>query len=143
MPGLLDRRFLVVTGKGGVGKSTVAAALAVLAARDGRRVLVAEAEPGGGLAGMFETGPLAFKARPVATGVSALAVDTESSLDEYLRLNLRLPLLARIGPLASLFDFVATAAPGVRETLVIGKALYEGTTSMEKLLQVAAENTEA
>ena len=50
---------------------------------------------------------------------------TEDSLKEYLRLQLKLPLVARLGPLARTFDFVANAAPGVKEVLVVGKFLWE------------------
>src|SRR5581483_6895948 len=52
-------------------------------------------------------------------------MDTEASLREYLKLNLRIPVVGRIGPLARAFDFVATAAPGVREILTVGKLCYE------------------
>jgi anion-transporting ArsA/GET3 family ATPase len=52
-------------------------------------------------------------------------MDTEASLKEYLRLQLKLPLLARLGPLARTFDFVANAAPGVKEILSVGKLCYE------------------
>jgi anion-transporting ArsA/GET3 family ATPase len=54
-----------------------------------------------------------------------MSMDTEASLKEYLSLQLRLPLLARLGPLARTFDFVANAAPGVKEILVVGKLCYE------------------
>ena len=52
-------------------------------------------------------------------------MDTEASLREYLKLHLRIPVVGRIGPLAKAFDFVATAAPGVREILTVGKLCYE------------------
>jgi anion-transporting ArsA/GET3 family ATPase len=54
-----------------------------------------------------------------------MAMDTDASLKEYLRLQLKLPLLARLGPLARTFDFVANAAPGVKEILTVGKLCYE------------------
>ncbi len=54
-----------------------------------------------------------------------MSMDTEASLKEYLSLQLKLPLLARIGPLARTFDFVANAAPGVKEILIVGKLCYE------------------
>jgi anion-transporting ArsA/GET3 family ATPase len=122
---LLDRRLLFVTGKGGVGKTTIAAALGQLAASHGRRTLLCEVDAKGNLAGAFETGPTTFEAREIAPDLWAMSMDTEASLKEYLRLQLKLPLLARMGPLARTFDFVANAAPGVKEILVVGKLCYE------------------
>jgi anion-transporting ArsA/GET3 family ATPase len=122
---LLERRLLFVTGKGGVGKTTVAAALGLLGVRAGRRTLVCEVDAKGTLAGAFETGPLAFKPRTVDPGLSLMAMNTEDSLREYIGVQLRVPLLARVRPLARSLDFVATAAPGVREILTVGKLCWE------------------
>jgi anion-transporting ArsA/GET3 family ATPase len=74
---------------------------------------------------MFEAGPIGFVPSVVAPGVSVMSMDTEASLREYLKVNLRVPLVGWIGPLAKTFDFVATAAPGVREILTVGKLCYE------------------
>ena len=67
----------------------------------------------------------------VYPGVFAMQMRTEDALREYLRLNLRIPVLGRIGPLASVLDFVATAAPGVREILTVGKLCWEVRESRE------------
>ncbi len=120
-----DRRLLLVTGKGGVGKSTVSAALALLAARNGKRVLLVEVDAKGNLADAFEHRSVGYEPVEVHPGVLVMTMDTEQSLKEYLRLNLRVPVLGRIGPLARAFEFVATAAPGVKEILTIGKVLWE------------------
>jgi anion-transporting ArsA/GET3 family ATPase len=122
---LLERRLVFVTGKGGVGKTTISAALALLGARAGRRTLVCEVDAKGSLAAAYETGPLTFTPREVAERLQAMAMNTEDSLREYLALQLRVPLLARIRPLARSLDFVATAAPGVKEILTVGKLCYE------------------
>ena len=130
-PDLLGRRLLVVTGKGGVGKSTVAAALALVAARQGKRVLIVDVDTKGTIAQRFEAGKIGFKPKEVMPGICLLAMDTEASLAEYLRLNLRVPIIGRLGPLAGMLDFVATAAPGVREILTIGKVCWEVRESIE------------
>lgn len=124
-PDLLDLSLVFVTGKGGVGKTTVAAALAQLAAGRGQQVLACEVDAKGDLASLFEAGPTDFYGAEVAPGITAMSMDTEASLREYLKLNLRIPVVGRIGPLAKAFDFVATAAPGVREILTVGKLCYE------------------
>ena len=122
---LLDRRLVFVTGKGGVGKTTVAAALGLLAASLGKRTLVAEVDAKGNLADFFEVPSTSFEPREVAPNLSVMTMHTEDSLKEYLRLQLKIPLVARLGPLARTFDFVANAAPGVKEVLVVGKFLWE------------------
>ena len=123
--GLLDRRLLFVTGKGGVGKTTVAAALALLGAREGRRTLVCEMDAKDDLAGAYEAGPLAFEARELQPRLFAMAMDTEASLKEYLAVQLKLSRLARLGALARTFDFLANAAPGIKEVLSVGKVAWE------------------
>ena len=130
-PDLLARRLLFFTGKGGVGKSTVTAATALLAAEQGQRVLVVEADDKGAIPGNFEQPSVGFKPREVYPGVCAMAMRTEDSLKEYLKLNLRVPVLGRLGPLARVLDFVATAAPGVKEILTVGKVCWEVRESIE------------
>jgi anion-transporting ArsA/GET3 family ATPase len=125
VPDLLDLKLVFVTGKGGVGKTTVAAGLAQLAAEHGKRVLVCEVDAKGDVTALFESPPTDFTPREVAPGIWSMSMDTEASLREYLKLHMRIPVVGRIGPLAKAFDFVATAAPGVREILTVGKLCYE------------------
>ncbi len=117
--------MLFVTGKGGVGKTSVAAAIGLIAAREGKRTLVCEVDAKGALAASFQSEPFGFAPSQVRDGLFAMTMNTEDSLREYLALQLRLPLLARIGPLARTLDFIASAAPGVKEILTIGKLCYE------------------
>ncbi|GAC1316096.1 MAG: ArsA-related P-loop ATPase [Acidimicrobiales bacterium] len=138
---LLDRRLLFVTGKGGVGKTTVAAGLALLASQRGKRTLVCEVDAKGNLADFYESGPTKFDAREIQPGLFAMSMDTERSLDEYLRLFLRIPVMGRIGPIARIFDFVATAAPGVKEILTVGKLAYEVRENHYDLVVVDASPT--
>jgi anion-transporting ArsA/GET3 family ATPase len=139
--GLLDRQLLFVTGKGGVGKTTIAAALALLGAQHAKRTLVCEFDAKGDLADAFETGPTRFQEREVWPGLFAMSMDTEESLKEYLGLQLRMPLLARLGPLARMFDFVANAAPGVKEILTVGKVVWEAREQHYDLVVVDASAT--
>jgi anion-transporting ArsA/GET3 family ATPase len=138
---LLERRLLFVTGKGGVGKTSVAAALGLLAAGRGQRTLLVEIDAKGSLSDVLETGPTAFGPREVVPGLFAMSMDTEESLREYLKLQLRIPLLARIGPLARSLDFVATAAPGVKEILTVGKIAWEVKERHYDLVVVDASAT--
>jgi anion-transporting ArsA/GET3 family ATPase len=93
----------------------------------------------GALATAFDVGELAFEPTEVANDLYAMAMNTEDSLREYLRLFVRIPLLGRIGPLASTFDFVADAAPGVKEILGVGKLCYEVREGHYDLIVVDAE----
>jgi anion-transporting ArsA/GET3 family ATPase len=138
---LLDRKLVFVTGKGGVGKSTIAAALALLGSQQGKRTLVAEVDAKGNLADFFETGPTSFEAREIQPNLWAMSMETEESLKEYLSLQLKIPLLARLGPLARMFDFVATAAPGVKEILTVGKFVWEVRRGTYDLIVVDAVAT--
>lgn len=136
---LLDRQLIFVTGKGGVGKTSVAAALGLLAARSGLRTLVCEMDGKGALGPALDTTALEFEARSLGDGLFGMAMNTEDSLREYLKLFVRLPLVARIGPLARTFDFVADAAPGVKEILGVGKLAYEVRERHYDLVIVDAE----
>jgi anion-transporting ArsA/GET3 family ATPase len=131
VPALLDRRLLFFTGKGGVGKSTVTAATAVLAAARGKRVLLVEVDGKNNLTALFEHAPVGFEPRQVHPGIFAMQMDTEASLREYLKVQARVPVFGRIGPLARAFDFVATAAPGVKEILTVGKVVWELRESIQ------------
>jgi anion-transporting ArsA/GET3 family ATPase len=139
--GLLDRKLIFVTGKGGVGKTTVAAALALLGAEHGKRTLVCEIDAKGDLADFFETGPTSFQEREVHPSLWAMSMDTEASLKQYLSLQLKMPFVARIGPLARMFDFVATAAPGVKEIVTVGKLCWEVRERHYDLVVVDASPT--
>jgi anion-transporting ArsA/GET3 family ATPase len=130
-PDLLGLRLLFFTGKGGVGKSTITAAMALLAAEHGKRVLVIEVDAKGNITDRFESRPVGFTPREVHPGVFVLSMDTEASLREYLKLNLKVPVMGRLGPLARVLDFVATAAPGVKEVLTIGKVCWEVREALE------------
>jgi len=138
-PDLLARRLLFVTGKGGTGKTTVAAAIARHAASTGSRVLVVEMDEKGALAAALGCGPLSFEPAEVAPNLSAMAMNTEDSLREYIRLFVRMPIVTTLGPLARILDFVANAAPGVKEILAVGKVCWEVRERRWDLVIVDAE----
>ncbi|MCB0978443.1 MAG: anion-transporting ATPase, partial [Acidimicrobiales bacterium] len=77
------------------------------------------------LADFYEAGGTSFSARELFPNLWAMSMNTEESLKEYLSLQLKIPLVARIGPIARTFDFIANAAPGVKEILTVGKLAYE------------------
>jgi anion-transporting ArsA/GET3 family ATPase len=124
---LLDRaRLLVVTGKGGTGKSTVAAALAMAAALRGRRALVVEVEGRQGLARLLGRRSLDHRETRVAERVAGLSVDPEASLREYLGRYGFAPL-ATLLTWARLTHFITAAAPGLGDVLLVGK-VWEAAT---------------
>ncbi len=125
----MHQRLLIVTGKGGVGKSAVAAALAIQAARRGRRVLAIGMTESHGLAAHLGLERLRYTATEVQPGIQALAINRPEALDEYLRRQLGVPKITRIGPIARAFDALASAAPGIRETVTMGKVLHEARSA--------------
>jgi len=132
---------LFVTGKGGVGKTTIAVALARHAARSGKRTLLVEMDEKGAVANALGVDPLAFDPREVEPHLFAMGMTTEDSLREYIRLFVRNPLVSTLGPLAKILDFVANAAPGVKEILAIGKVCWEVRERHYDLVVVDAEAT--
>jgi anion-transporting ArsA/GET3 family ATPase len=125
-------RLHVVTGKGGTGKTTVAAALALALASAGGKVLLMEVEGRQGIAQLFDCPPLTQGERKVAVApgtpgraggeVYALAADPESALVEYLETFYNLPHAGRALNRLGVVDFVTTIAPGLRDVLLTGKA---------------------
>ena len=135
-----DVRLHVVTGKGGTGKSTVAAALALALASGGKRVLLAEVEGRQGIAQLFDTPPLPYEERKVAVApgggdVYALAIDPEQALLDYLHMFYKLSpngiparALRRMGAI----DFATTIAPGLRDVLLTGKLKEAAVRTRDK-----------
>ncbi|SCG52203.1 ArsA-related P-loop ATPase [Micromonospora inositola] len=125
-------RLNVVTGKGGTGKTSVAAALALGLAAGGRRTLLVEVEGRQGIAQLFGTDPLPYEERHLADApgggeVRALAVDAEEALLEYLDMFYKLGAAGRALRKLGAIDFATTIAPGLRDVLLTGK-VKEATT---------------
>lgn len=128
-PSLADARLHVVTGKGGTGKTTVAAALALTLASRGKRILLAEVEGRGGISQAFDVPPLPEHDQLVlrVSGggeVWGLAVDAKAALMEYLSIFYRLGRAGTALEKVGAIDFATTIAPGIRDVLLIGK-VYE------------------
>jgi anion-transporting ArsA/GET3 family ATPase len=123
---LTKARLHFVTGKGGTGKSTIAAALALALAAGGRRVLLVEVEGRQGIAQLFDVPPLPYEEVKVATAdgggqVNALAIDTEAAFLEYLDMFYNLGIAGRAMRRIGAVEFATTIAPGLRDVLLTGK----------------------
>ena len=126
MPADSDAVLHVVTGKGGTGKTTVAAALALALATGGNRVLLMEVEGRQGIAQLFDTSPLPYQEKRLAAApgggeVYGLAVDPELAMLEYLEIFYNLKRAGRALRTMGAIDFVTTIAPGLRDVLLTGK----------------------
>ncbi len=120
----LSLGFLAVTGKGGVGKSMVAAAVGGLAARNGRRVLICDLDASGDVAAAFGSPAQGYEPVSVAPGVDVMQMNTEAAIRDYLATFTPIPVVSRLGPVSRGLDLMGRAAPGVREVLSVGKLLW-------------------
>jgi anion-transporting ArsA/GET3 family ATPase len=121
VPSLIDRRLVVVTGKGGVGKTTVAAGLGLLAARAGKRTVICEVAEQERLSDLFGVDASGHEERELAPNLHSVSVDPERAKEEWLRYQLKSGTLAGVLGGSSVFRYLSAAAPGLSELVTIGK----------------------
>jgi anion-transporting ArsA/GET3 family ATPase len=121
MADILDKRLVFVTGKGGVGKTTVAVALGLAAARAGRRTIVCEVAHQERMSRVFRREGVGYSETPLAADLYAISIDPERSMEEYLRQQVKPEPLYTLLFDNRLFQYFAAATPGMRELLTIGK----------------------
>ncbi len=123
---LLDHRLVIVSRKGGVGKTAIACAVAEAARRAGQRVLLAETSPIEAVAARFERNPkpLGYAGRSLAPGLDAMRIDPHEALADYVRLQTRLGLITDRVLKAQAFRELLEAAPGWRELIILGKTWH-------------------
>jgi hypothetical protein len=119
-----DSRILIVSGKGGVGKTTVSAGLALVAARNGRKVCVAEVDHKGTLARLLGGAGAGYEPTELSPGVWGTNIVPEEALAEYLEVQYHMRRVSRVFSSTHFLDYVTTAAPGLKDILVLGKVWY-------------------
>ncbi|MCA1841284.1 MAG: ArsA family ATPase [Actinomycetota bacterium] len=124
---ILDRRLLIISGKGGVGKTTLAAALGIVGARRGKRVLIAEVEGKHSLSSLFDVPPLSPEPSRLADNIFGMNISPEEALEEYFDVQFHVRRLAKPLVASQLVDYVTHAAPGLRDILMLGKVWYAAT----------------
>ncbi len=121
MPELLDKRLVLVTGKGGVGRTTVAAALGLKAAGEGRRAIVCEVAEQERLPTLFGGPQAGHHERELAPGLFCISIDPERAKEEWLRYQLGSAALAGLLGHSRIFQYLTAAAPGLTELVTVGK----------------------
>ncbi len=122
---MLDRKLLIVSGKGGVGKSAVTAALALRASRLGKTVLAIGLVDALGLTAHLSSEDHGYDAYEVHPGLFTATVDRTRALDEYLKLQLRVPQAAPTRQFSRALNVLIDTAPGIREIISMGKPVFE------------------
>jgi anion-transporting ArsA/GET3 family ATPase len=121
LPDLFDKRLVFVTGKGGVGKSTVALALGIAAARRGKRTMVCEVAAQEHTSRVFHRAEIGFHEVELAENLWAMSIDPDESMREYVLLQLKVKAMRDMLFRSRIFTYLAAATPGLRELVTIGK----------------------
>ena len=120
----LEPKILIVSGKGGVGKTTIAAAIALVATRNGRKVCIAEVDRKGTLPSLFGGPQLTYEPAELLPDLWGLNIVPEDSLAEYLQVQYHMRRISKVFTSTHFVDFITTAAPGLKDILVLGKIWY-------------------
>jgi anion-transporting ArsA/GET3 family ATPase len=121
MTSLFDKRVIFVTGKGGVGKTTVAAALGVAAARRGQRTIICEVAQQERMSSVFHRAGVGYHETEIGDDLYAFSIDPQRALEEYLQLQIRIKPVYDLMFKNRIFTYFAAATPGLRELVTIGK----------------------
>jgi anion-transporting ArsA/GET3 family ATPase len=121
VPELLDKRLVFVTGKGGVGKSTISIAMGLSAAARGKRTIICEVAGQETASRVFRRAEVGFHEVEVADNLWAISLDPDESLREYLLLQLRVRAMRDLLVRSRIFNYLAAATPGLKELVTIGK----------------------
>jgi anion-transporting ArsA/GET3 family ATPase len=121
VPELLDKKLVFVTGKGGVGKSTVALAMGIAGAARGKRTIVCEISRQQNASRLFRKGEIGFNEVALADNLWAISIDPDESMREYLLLQLKVRAMRDLLVRSRLFNYLAAATPGLKELVTIGK----------------------
>ncbi len=129
---LLDKRLVIVTGKGGVGKSTVSLALALAAARAGKRTILCEVSAQEHLSKVFHRAEVGFHEVEMADNLWGISIDPDESMREYVLLQLKVKAMRDLLFRSRIFTYLAAATPGLKELVTIGK-IWELTLDDRKV----------
>jgi len=121
IPELLDKRLVIVTGKGGVGKTTVAVALGMRAAAAGKRTIVCEVASQENASRMFERTAVGFHEVEMEENLWSISIDPDESMREYVLLQLKVRAMRDMLFRSRIFNYLAAATPGLKELVTIGK----------------------